>query len=321
MIVDSLIDLMGDTPVVRLTRLVAAQGLDAELFLKLEFLNPGGSHKARIAHNMVLRAEQRGDLLRGSGQTIVEPTGGNTGTGLAIACKMYGYRLVVVVPDNYSVEKRKLLSLYGADVILSDSRRGGNSHGELAQALLLRNPDWVMLNQQRNPANPDIHYRRTAEEILADFADRSVDLFVGGVGTGGHLTGISRRLRLSWPDIEVVAVQPQGCDFVSGTFVQHRIQGLAVGLVPHNFDVSIADRFLSVTYDEAKEALLQLLNHEGIGVGLSTGANIAACLRLVRERGDRARILCCAYDQIAGYLDEFEDDEVAAGHYAEGVIS
>jgi cysteine synthase A len=321
MIADSLIDLLGDTPVVRLTRLTAAEGLDAELFLKLEFLNPGGSHKARIAHNMVLRAEARGDLIRGSGQTIVEPTGGNTGTGLAIACKMHGYRLVVVVPDNYSVEKRKLLSLYGAEVILSDSKRGGNSHGELAQALLIRNPEWVMLNQQRNPANPEIHYRRTAEEILVDFADRPVDRFVGGVGTGGHLTGVTRRLRLSWPDLQAVAVQPQGCDFATATFVQHRIQGLAVGLVPANLDMSVVDRFVSVTYDEARSALLKLLNHEGIGVGLSTGANIAACLRLLREGGDRRRILCFAYDQIGGYLDEFEDEEISSGHYAEGVIS
>lgn len=320
MIADCVIDLMGKTPIVRLSRLAAACGVDAELFLKLEFLNPGGSHKARIAHNMVLRAEARGDLIRGSGQTIIEPTGGNTGTGLAIACKIFGYRLVVVMPDNYSLEKRKLLSLYGARVVLSDSSRGGNSHGELAQALLLRNPGWVMLNQQRNPANPEVHYRCTAEEILADFADRPIDLFVGGVGTGGHVTGISRRLKSSWPSIQVVAVQPEGCDLETGRFVQHRIQGLAVGLVPDNFDISVVDGFVSVTYDEARSALLQLLDHEGIGVGLSTGANIAACMRLAREPGRRPRILCCAYDQITGYVDEFPAEEARAGHYAEEVV-
>lgn len=182
MIANSVLDLLGNTPIVHLSRLCAAEMVAAELFMKLEFQNPGGSHKARIANNMILRAEERGDLQRGSGQTIVEPTGGNTGLGLAIACKIYGYKLVLVVPDNYSAEKKRLLRLYGATVISSKSAEGNNSHGILAAQLKLRNPEWILLNQQRNPANPDIHRKTTAPEILSVFQDQPIDIFVGGAG-------------------------------------------------------------------------------------------------------------------------------------------
>lgn len=305
-IADTVLDLLGATPIVRLRKFAAVHGVAAELYLKLEYQNPGGSHKARIAHNMVLRAEARGDLTRGSGQTILEPTGGNTGMGLAIVCKVYGYKLVLVVPDNYSVEKRRALELYGARIILSDSTRGGNSHGELASELLLQHPDWVMLNQQRNPANPAVHFDTTAPEILAAFAGRApLNFFVGGIGTGGHITGVGSRLKEKWPRLKVVAVQPEGCDFRSAQFSQHKIQGLAVGLVPANLRMDVVDEFRTVTYEEACSAVRALIDAEGIGVGLSTGANLVACLNIARAVGGGA-ILCPAYDSVSHYLEHFE---------------
>ena len=307
MIANSVLDLLGNTPVVCLERLCAAKKVPIELFLKLEFQNPGGSHKARIAHNMIVRAEARGDLRRGSGQTIIEPTGGNTGLGLAIASKIYGYKLILVVPDNYSVEKRQLLELYGAKVILSPSASGGNSHGELASQLLLENPAWIMLNQQRNPANPEIHKAATGPEILADFRDKPLDIFVGGIGTGGHITGVGESLKTAWPSLKVIAVQPEGCDFPSAMFSPHKLQGLAVGLVPANLNMCVVDEFVSVSYSESIAAARSLLDTEGLGVGISTGANIAACLRLGKTAEPSTRIICLAYDQIVHYLEHFKD--------------
>lgn len=305
-IADSVLNLIGHTPVVRLSRLAEKEQLRAELYLKLEYQNPGGSHKARIAHGMILRAEERGDLTRDSGQTILEPTGGNTGLGLAIACNIYGYRLVLVVPDNYSTAKQSLLRLYGATVILSDSSRGNNSHGELAHDLLLKNPDWVLLNQQRNPANPQTHRTTTALEILSDFEDQRVDFFIGGVGTGGHITGIGEVLKNAWPSIKIIVVQPEGNDFRARRFAPHRIQGLAVGLVPDNFNQEIVDDYLTVSATEALAAVRTLIKTEGIGIGVSTGANIAASLRIA-QANPGARILCLAYDQVAQYIEMLED--------------
>ncbi|WP_316213721.1 MULTISPECIES: cysteine synthase family protein [unclassified Bradyrhizobium] len=305
-VASSILDLIGHTPVVRLSRLEASEYAHAELYLKLEYQNPGGSHKARIALGMIRRAEERGDLTRGSGQTVLEPTGGNTGLGLAIACNIYGYRLVLVVPDNYSAEKQRLLRLYGATVVLSDSSRGNNSHGELAHDLLLRNPDWVLLNQQRNPANPEVHRTTTAKEILSVFMNHHIDFFVGGVGTGGHITGIGEILKEAWPSVQIIVVQPEGSDFRIPQFAPHRIQGLAVGLVPDNLNQKIVDDYLTVSATEALASVRKVIKTEGIGVGISTGANIAACLRIAEStRG--ARILCLAYDQVNQYLNEIED--------------
>lgn len=313
MIADNILDLLGNTPIVQLSRLCASEGLSAKLFMKLEFQNPGGSHKARIAHNMIVRAEERGDLQRGSGQTIVEPTGGNTGLGLAIACKIYGYKLVLVIPDNYSSEKQRLLRLYGATIIQSKSVEGSNSHGVLADKLKLENPDWILLNQQRNPANPDIHRKTTASEIVSALQDEPVDIFVGGVGTGGHITGIGEVLKEKWPHIKIVATQPEGNDFRTRTFSSHRIQGLAVGILPENLNTNIVDDFVSVSYDDAIHAVRKLIDTEGIGVGLSSGANIAASVRLARETPG-VRILTLAYDQVSQYLDQFENLDGAARH-------
>lgn len=191
MIYQSILELIGNTPIVHLGALSGELGLD--VYVKLESSNPGGSHKARIALGMILDAERKDILVRGEPQTIVEPSGGNTGIGLAIAGNILGYKVVLVIPDNYSPEKQQLLQLYGAEVVLSDSRLGNNSHGQRAMELQLENPTYVMLNQQRNSANPETHRHSTAQEIIRDFGDREVDCFVAGIGTGGISPASARR--------------------------------------------------------------------------------------------------------------------------------
>nr|WP_303626058.1 cysteine synthase family protein [Rhodopseudomonas palustris] len=302
-VVDSIAGLLGNTPTVRLDRLAASRGLDAAVFMKLEYLNPGGSHKARIALGMVIDAEKRGLLKRGSGQTIVEGTGGNTGIGLAIAANLLGYRLVLAVPDNYSKDKIKLLRAYGADVRLSDSRLGRDSHFRLARELLDRNPDWFMPDQLANPVNIQAHYESTGREIVAAFRRTPIDVFVAGAGSGGHITGIGRVLKEVWPNVTICLVQPEGGDFRANVFRPHRIQATAIGLVPQNLDLGIVDRYVDVLDEEALASVRLLMQYEGIGVGLSSGANIAGCLKIAATSGPDTRILCMAYDHVSDYLD------------------
>lgn len=305
LVADSVLDAIGGTPLVRLSRV--APELDREVLLKLESVNPGGSHKVRIALNMILAAERDGELTRGSGQTIIESTGGNTGTGLAMASAILGYRLVLVIPDNYSSTKQHLLRAYGAEVVLSDHTLGNNSHADLALTLLFDNPDWVMLNQQANPANPEIHERTTALEILSAMAGRVPDAMVAGVGTGGHLTGIGHALRERSPSMRVVAVQPAGCSLRENRFVQHGIQGLAVGLVPAVLDMALIDDEVEVEYDDAIDMMRRLMRTEGIAVGISSAANVVASLRVARELDSGATILTFAYDGVLDYLEALSD--------------
>lgn len=302
LVASSVLDLIGYTPLLELRRLTA--GLDRTIYLKLELLNPGGSHKVRIALNMVLAAEHEGLLVRGSGQTILEPTGGNTGTGLAMVAALLGYRLVLVIPDNYSPAKQQLLRAFGHQVVLSDHRLGGNSHGEKAMELQFEHPDWVMLNQQSNPANPAMHDRTTAVELLAAFPGGLPDVMVAGVGTGGHLTGVGRTLRRHRPDLRIVAVAPPGCSYQQNTFTTHRLQGLAVGLVPANLDVGLIDDELVVDEDEAATMMRTIMRTEGLAVGPSSAANVVAALRCARACPPGARILTFAYDSAHDYLDQ-----------------
>lgn len=303
-IADSVLDTIGDTPVVRLSRL--DPNLDRELLLKLELLNPGGSHKVRIALNMILEAERAGELVRGSGQTIIESTGGNTGIGLAMAAAILGYRLVLVIPDNYSPAKQRLLRGYGAEVRLSDHTLGNNSHADMALGLLFDNPDWVMLNQQANPANPAIHEKSTAMEILAALGDRLPDALVAGVGTGGHLTGVGRVLREHNPDLRIVAVQPEGCSLRHNRFVSHSIQGLAVGLVPAVLDLSLISEEQQVSFDDARTMMRRLMRTEGLAVGISSAANLVAACRVARSLPVSGRVLTFAYDGVHDYLDALD---------------
>lgn len=304
MIHESLLQAIGETPVVRLAAFSAETGL--EVYAKLESLNPGGSHKARIALAMVRDAEARGILRPGSGQTIIEPSGGNTGIGLAIAGNILGYRVVLVIPDNYSPEKQKLLRLYGAEVVLSDSRRGNNSHGELAMALQLENPGYVMLNQQRNPANPEIHRRTTAQEILRDFATLPPDCLVAGIGTGGHITGLGETLKAHWPQLRVFGVEPEQCDLLADRHAPHEIQGLSIGLVPAILNLGVLDGMLKVTKQDCLARLRQTMRGDGVSLGLSSAANLAAIAQLATELPRGTRVLTLIYDGVDSYLAHFD---------------
>jgi cysteine synthase len=308
---DSVLDVLGDTPIVRLSRL--EPDLGREILVKLELLNPGGSHKARIALSMILAAERDGELVRGSGQTLIESTGGNTGIGLAMAAAVLGYRLVLVIPDNYSPAKQRMLRGYGAEVRLSDHRLGNNSHAEMALALLFDNPGWVMLNQQANPANPDVHTRTTAVEIMAALDHHLPDAMVAGVGTGGHITGVGRALREHNPAMRIAAVQPEGCSLRDNTFVSHSIQGLAVGLVPAVLDMDLIDEEIQVGYDDAVAMMRFAMRAEGLAIGISSAANLVAALRVARKLDEGARVLTFAYDGVGDYLDALPDADRADG--------
>ncbi|MBB4862569.1 cysteine synthase A [Pseudomonas nitritireducens] len=302
MIHSSLLDVIGNTPVVRLPAFSAETGFD--VYAKLESLNLGGSHKARIALAMIRDAEERGILVPGSGQTLIEPSGGNTGIGLAIAANILGYRLVLVIPDNYSAEKQQLLRLYGAQVVLSDSRRGNNSHGERAMQLQLENPGYVMLNQQRNPANPEIHRRSTAQEILRDFAAGAPDCLVAGIGTGGHLTGLGESLKARWPTLGVFGVEPEECDLLRNRHAPHGIQGLSIGLVPAIVNLSVLDGMIKVSRHDCLDRIRRTMREDGLSLGLSSAANLVAIARMRDEWMKGTRVLTLVYDSVDGYLPE-----------------
>jgi cysteine synthase len=306
MIYDSILDTIGNTPVIDISGFYNAPSIN--VYKKMENFNPGGSHKIRPAWNMILAAEREGILKRNTGQTILEPTGGNTGLGIAMTAAILGYRVVLVIPNNYSQDKQAKLKLFGVEIILSDSSRGGNSHGELAMEIQIDNPDYVMLNQGQNPANPEIHRQTTAQEILRDFQDLSIDYFVGGIGTGGHMTGIGEVLKQKYPQVQIVGVQPCGCDLLANKFVLHQIQGLAVGIIPKVLNVEIVDRMIDVTYEESLAMMVAATRQEALLVGLSSGANLAAVSKIVEKlRGKQLEkpihILTMAYDSVFDYMD------------------
>lgn len=302
MIHQSLLQAIGNTPIVRLPTL--SSELNINVFAKLESLNPGGSHKVRIAYAMVQDAESRGILTRGSGQTVIEPSGGNTGIGLAMVCNNLGYKLVLVIPDNYSVQKQHLLRLYGATVVQSDSSKGNNSHGEKAMELQLKHPNYVMLNQQRNAANPEVHRNTTAQEIVSDFSELDMHCFVSGIGTGGHITGIGEVLKTHWTDLQVVGVEPIQCDIKSNVHAPHKIQGLSIGLVPPILNLDIVDEMVGVDYDDCVRMAATILKTDSISMGLSSAANLVAIKRIADSLRPGANVLTMVYDGIESYVPE-----------------
>lgn len=307
MIYSSILDAIGNTPIVYLSKLSKFFG--ANIFAKLENLNPGGSHKVRIALGMIIDAEKKGILKRGSGQTIIEPSGGNTGIGLAMAANLFGYKLILVIPDNYSKEKQKLLKLYGADIVLSDSKLGNNSHGEKALELQLQNPQYVMLNQQKNSANPQAHRETTALEIINDFSEMKLDFFIGGIGTGGHITGIGEVIKQKWSSLKIIGVEPEGCDLINDIHAAHKIQGLSVGIIPSILNTDLLDDMISVNLDECKDMCKFLLKTESISIGISSAANFVAIKKLLEKnkKTKNFNILALVYDNLDSYLDYFND--------------
>jgi cysteine synthase A len=267
---------IGKTPLVRLNR--TGENLQAEIYVKLEFFNPLGSVKDRIAASMIDDAENKG--LVGPGSLIVEPTSGNTGIGLAFICAARGYRLCLTMPDTMSIERQKLLQLLGSRLVLTEGALGINGSIEKANAILAENPGAYMPNQFENPANPRIHRETTAVEIWSDTAGE-VDIFVSGVGTGGTLTGVGGFLKEKKPGIQVVAVEPEDSPVLSGGEKgPHKIQGIGAGFVPKVLDRSLIDEVVTVSNDEAFETARQLAAREGILCGISSGAAVWAALQV-----------------------------------------
>jgi cysteine synthase len=292
------LDLVGHTPVLRLNRIPGPR--DAEVWAKLENYNPGGSVKDRICLAMVEQAERDGRLK--PGDTIVEPTSGNTGIGLAMVAAVKGYKLVLTMPDTMSEERRSLLTAYGAKLVLTPDTRG--MHGAIARAeeLVRDNPGYFMPQQFSNPANPEVHYAGTGPELIEQL--ERIDAFVAGVGTGGTISGVGRYLKEKLPRKPlIVAVEPSGSPVLSGGAAGfHRIQGIGAGFIPQNLDAGIYDEVITVSDDDAANFSRRLAREEGILVGISSGANCYAAIGIARRLGPGKVVVVVFCDTGERYL-------------------
>jgi cysteine synthase A len=294
---NTILDTIGGTPHVRLQRLF---GPDRQVWIKQERANPGGSIKDRIALSMVEDAERRGILKPGS--TIIEPTSGNTGIGLAIVAAVKGYPLVLVMPDSMSIERRRLMLAYGAKFELTPREKGMNGSIARAKELLEQIPGSWMPQQFENPANVEIHMRTTAREILADFPD-GLDALITGVGTGGHITGCARVLKQAMPRLKVFAVEPTASPVLSGgKHTPHPIQGIGAGFIPAVMELDRMDGVIQVEPDAAKEMARRAAREEGMLVGISSGATLAAIAKKLPDLPKSAVVLGFNYDTGERYL-------------------
>ena len=299
----SILEAVGDTPVVQLSRMTP--GDYARVFAKIEGMNPMGSVKDRVAVGMIEDAERKGRLKTGA--TVVEPTSGNTGIGLAMVCAVKGYRLVLTMPDTMSLERRRMLSALGAELVLTPGELGMKGAVDRATEIAEATPGALMPQQFKNPSNPDTHECTTAAEII-DAMD-SVDAFVAGVGTGGTISGVGRVLKKRFPGIRIVAVEPSASAVLSGDKPgEHGIQGIGAGFVPEVFDRSVCDSVEKVTLEEAASATRKLAREEGILAGISSGAAIHVALQIARELGPGKSVLTILPDTGERYLstDLFE---------------
>ncbi len=293
---NSILETIGATPHVRINRLFGA----AEVWIKSERSNPGGSIKDRIALAMIEDAERSGQLKPGG--TIIEPTSGNTGIGLAMVAAVKGYKLVLVMPDSMSIERRRLMLAYGATFVLTPREKGMKGAIARAEELRAETPGAWIAQQFENPANIEVHVRTTAQEILADFP-QGLDALITGVGTGGHLTGCARVLKQAWPSLKVFAVEPSASPVISGGAPSpHPIQGIGAGFVPVNLDVSVLDGVVQVDAEEAREMARRSAREEGMLVGISSGATLAAIARKLPELPAGSRVLGFNYDTGERYL-------------------
>ena len=293
----SILDTIGRTPHVRINRLF---GANANVWIKSERANPGGSIKDRIALAMVEDAERTGALQPGG--TIIEPTSGNTGIGLAMVAAVKGYKLVLVMPDSMSIERRRLMLAYGASFDLTPKEKGMKGAIARAEELKAQTPGAWVAQQFENPANVEVHAKTTALEILADFAD-GVDALITGVGTGGHLTGCARVLKAAWPSLQVFAVEPTGSPVISGGAPgPHPIQGLGAGFIPKNLDTLLLDGVIQVDAEPAREMARRCAREEGMLVGISSGATLAAIAQKLPGLKSGARVLGFNYDTGERYL-------------------
>jgi cysteine synthase len=290
---------IGNTPHIRINRLFA-DFPQAQVWVKSERGNPGGSVKDRIALAMVEDAEQRGLLQPGG--TIIEPTSGNTGIGLAMVAAVKGYRLILVMPDSMSIERRRLMQAYGASFDLTPREKGMKGSIARAEELVAATPGAWMPMQFDNPANAEIHARTTAQEILADFPE-GLDALITGVGTGGHLSGVARVLKAQWPNLKVYAVEPSASPVISGgSPAPHPIQGIGAGFIPGNLDTSLLDGVIQVDAEPAREYARRSAREEGLLVGISSGATLAAIAQKLPELPAGSRVLGFNYDTGERYL-------------------
>lgn len=297
-IAQNVTEIIGNTPLVKLNRLVEEGS--AEVVVKLEEFNPGSSVKTRIAFNMIQGAEREGKLKPGG--TIVEPTSGNTGVGLALVGAAMGYEVILTMPDTMSIERRKLLIAYGAKLVLTPGEKG--MPGAIEKAFeLMRSMDNVFIPQQfENPNNPDIHRQTTAQEILRD-TDGQVDAFVAGVGTGGTVTGVGETLKAKIEGVQVVAVEPENSPVMAGGKPgPHKIQGIGAGFIPKNLNTEIIDQVIAVSNDDAIETARRLAKEEGILVGISSGAAVYAALQVAMKLGEGKRVVVILPDTGERYL-------------------
>ncbi|MCZ8072686.1 MAG: cysteine synthase A [Paucibacter sp.] len=295
--VNNILATIGNTPHIRVQRLF---GADAQVWIKSERSNPGGSIKDRIALAMVEDAEARGLLQPGG--TIIEPTSGNTGVGLAMVAAVKGYKLILVMPDSMSVERRRLMLAYGASFDLTPREKGMKGAIARAQELLAQHENAWMPQQFENPANIDVHVRTTAQEILRDFPE-GLDALITGVGTGGHISGCAKVLKEHWPQLKVFAVEPSASPVISGGAPSpHPIQGIGAGFIPVNLKTELLDGVIQVEAEAAREYARRSAAQEGLLVGISSGATLAAIAQKLPELGAGARVLGFNYDTGERYL-------------------
>ena len=297
-IVNNISELIGQTPMVRLNRVTEA-GM-AEVAVKLEYFNPGGSIKDRIAMNMILAAEKAGKLK--PGDTILEPTSGNTGIGLAMLAAARGFRLILVMPETMSVERRNLLQAYGAEYILTPGAKGMQGTIDKVEELLQEHPEYFVPQQFANPANPDIHRKTTAREILQQ-TEGKLDVFVAGVGTGGTITGVGEGLKQEIPMVQICAVEPASSPVLSGGQPgPHKIQGIGAGFIPSVLNRKVIDQIIPVSNEDAFTMARKLAEKEGLLVGISSGAAVFAALQVARRLGPGKRVVVIAPDTGERYL-------------------
>ena len=294
---NSILDTIGNTPHIRIQRLFPG----SEVWIKSERSNPGGSIKDRIALAMVEAAEASGDLKPGG--TIVEPTSGNTGIGLAMVAAVKGHKLILVMPESMSLERRRLMLAYGATFDLTPREKGMKGAIERATEIVQGTPGAWMPQQFENPANIDVHVRTTAQEILSDFRETPIDALITGVGTGGHITGVAQVLKGEWPHLKVFAVEPSLSPVIAGgASGPHPIQGIGAGFVPRNLHADLLDGVIDVDANVAKDMARRAAREEGMLVGISSGATLAAILQKLPDLPDNARVLGFNYDTGERYL-------------------
>ncbi len=294
---NSILDTIGNTPHVRLSKLFP----ESEVWVKSERSNPGGSIKDRIALAMIEAAENDGHLQPGG--TIIEPTSGNTGIGLALVAAVKGYKIVLVMPESMSIERRRLMLAYGATFDLTPREKGMKGAIERAKELVEQTPGSWMPQQFENPANIAVHVATTAQEILADFRDTPIDVIITGVGTGGHITGVAEALKKEWPSLKVYAVEPAASPVIAGGQPgPHPIQGIGAGFIPVNLHTQALDGVIEVDAAVAKDMARRSATEEGMLVGISSGATLAAILQKLPDLPDNVRVLGFNYDTGERYL-------------------